>query len=83
MAIRLTLKNLGDIGEGIGKPSYSRSDLSAGILHIGVGNFHRAHQSWYLHELFELGLDHDWELLERVFDLLMWLNVRRSFRRTA
>ena len=28
------------------KPNYNRSNLSAGILHIGVGNFHRAHLSW-------------------------------------
>ena len=33
------------------RPQYDRSQLKAGILHIGVGNFHRAHQAWYLHRL--------------------------------
>lgn len=44
-------------------PAYDRSKLKAGILHIGVGNFHRAHQAVYLNELFSLGEDHDWALV--------------------
>ncbi len=44
-------------------PAYDRSKLKAGILHIGVGNFHRAHQAVYLNELFSLGQDHDWALV--------------------
>jgi mannitol 2-dehydrogenase len=31
-------------------PRYDRSRLGCGIAHIGVGNFHRAHQALYLHE---------------------------------
>jgi mannitol 2-dehydrogenase len=31
-------------------PRYDRSKLGCGIAHIGVGNFHRAHQALYLHE---------------------------------
>src|SRR5690606_31015341 len=41
----------------------NRGDLRAGILHIGVGNFHRAHQAVYLQRLFEAGHDHDWALV--------------------
>lgn len=44
-------------------PGYDRSSLKAGIVHIGVGNFHRAHQAVYLDDLFALGHDHDWALL--------------------
>ena len=44
-------------------PAYDRSRLSPGIVHIGVGNFHRAHQAVYLDDLFALGRDHDWALL--------------------
>ncbi len=44
-------------------PAYDRSALTAGIVHIGVGNFHRAHQAVYLDDLFALGLDHDWAIL--------------------
>ena len=35
------------------KPKYNRSALSPGIVHIGVGNFHRAHMSWYIHQLMQ------------------------------
>ena len=44
-------------------PTYDRSKLTAGIVHIGVGNFHRAHQAVYLDDLFALGVDHDWAIL--------------------
>ncbi len=44
-------------------PAYDRSTLTAGIVHIGVGNFHRAHQAVYLDDLFALGADHDWAIL--------------------
>ena len=44
-------------------PAYSRTDLSAGIVHFGVGNFHRAHQAVYLDDLFALGSSHDWALV--------------------
>ncbi len=47
----------------IRKPGYDRSALTPGIVHIGLGNFHRAHQQWYLHRLFEQGLNHDWAIL--------------------
>lgn len=42
---------------------YDRSRLTAGIVHIGLGNFHRAHQAWYLHKLMEQGLAHDFAIL--------------------
>ena len=48
---------------GIAIPSYRRSDLSAGILHFGVGNFHRAHQAVYLDDLFNAGRDRDWAII--------------------
>lgn len=44
-------------------PAYDRSSLTSGIVHFGVGNFHRAHQAVYLDDLFALGLDHDWALV--------------------
>lgn len=44
-------------------PTYDRSALTPGIVHVGVGNFHRAHQSWYLHRLMQQGLDHDWAII--------------------
>ena len=46
----------------IARPAYDRAALSHGIVHVGLGNFHRAHQAVYLDDLFALGLDHDWAI---------------------
>ena len=59
----LTLDTLNDLPKAIGRPSYARSSLSAGILHFGVGNFHRSHQGIYLNSLMNEGLDHDWAIV--------------------
>jgi mannitol 2-dehydrogenase len=44
-------------------PAYDRSKLTPGIVHIGLGNFHRAHMAVYLDDLFALGEGHDWAIL--------------------
>lgn len=36
-------------------PSYERSKVKAGILHIGVGGFHRAHQAIYTEDVLASG----------------------------
>lgn len=61
--MKLNLNNLAALPDAVAKPAYARSDLSAGIVHIGVGNFHRAHMAVYLDDLFSLGQDHDWALV--------------------
>lgn len=43
--------------------SYDRQRLTPGIVHIGLGNFHRAHMAVYLDDLFALGEGHDWAIL--------------------
>lgn len=63
MTTRLSRASLGQVTVKVAKPSYRKEDLSAGIVHVGVGNFHRAHQNIYLHKLFEMGLDRDWAIL--------------------
>ncbi len=60
---RLSNASLGDLAPGVARPSYDRSRLTPGIVHIGVGNFHRAHQAVYLDDLFALGEGQDWALL--------------------
>ena len=40
--------------------AYDRSSLGVGIVHIGVGNFHRAHQARYLDRLARRGLADGW-----------------------
>ncbi len=44
-------------------PGYARKDLTPGIVHFGIGNFHRAHQAVYLDALFSLGEGHDWAII--------------------
>ncbi len=56
------------------KPEYDRSKLQAGIVHIGLGNFHRAHQAWYLHRLMQSGRALGWAIVGagvRPYDLAM------------
>src|SRR5277367_1425726 len=43
-------------------PTYDRAGLQAGILHIGVGNFHRSHQALYMDDLFESHGVKDWAI---------------------
>ena len=61
--VPLSLDRLGDLPARIGTPDYDRTALTAGIIHIGLGNFHRAHQSWYLHRLMQQGLAQDWAII--------------------
>ncbi|MTH79713.1 mannitol dehydrogenase family protein [Paracoccus aestuariivivens] len=60
---RLCNATLADLDPSILRPQYDRRALRPGIVHIGLGNFHRAHQSWYLHRLMQQGLAHDWAIL--------------------
>ena len=59
----LTSSALVDLPAKVRRPRYDRKALTPGIVHIGLGNFHRAHQAWYLHRLFDMGLCHDWAII--------------------
>ncbi len=61
--IPLSNKTLDQLPEAVLRPTYDRGALTAGIVHIGLGNFHRAHQAWYLHRLMQEGLAHDWAIV--------------------
>src|SRR5215212_8134522 len=39
---------------------YDRSKVTVGIVHFGVGGFHRAHQAMYVDQLMEQGEAFDW-----------------------
>src|SRR3546814_8333730 len=47
----------------VAQPHYDRSRLTPGIVHIGLGNFHRAHMAVYLDDLFARGEGHAWAIL--------------------
>ena len=44
----------------IATPSYNRDEIGIGIVHFGVGGFHRAHQAVYIDRLLEKGLASQW-----------------------
>ncbi|MCP4404685.1 MAG: mannitol dehydrogenase family protein, partial [bacterium] len=50
-----TLNNdmLGELEGKLTLPAFDRKALSSSIVHIGVGNFHRAHQAYFLQQLME------------------------------
>lgn len=60
---KLSNATLDKISKDVKKPYYDRSRLKAGILHIGLGNFHRAHQAWFLHQLMQEGEAMDWGIV--------------------
>ncbi|MEM9063020.1 MAG: mannitol dehydrogenase family protein [Pseudomonadota bacterium] len=62
-AVKLSDATLASLPETVLRPRYDRTALTPGIVHIGVGNFHRAHQAWYLHRLMQEGGAHDWAIL--------------------
>ena len=63
MTVRLSENTLLHLPEGVAGPAYQRSDVTAGIFHFGVGNFHRAHLATYLDELMNRGLALDWGIV--------------------
>jgi fructuronate reductase/mannitol 2-dehydrogenase len=44
-----------DAAGAVAVPEYDRAELRAGVVHFGVGGFHRAHQALYLDELARRG----------------------------
>jgi len=53
MAKRLSNTTLNDLPDGIARPRYDRSAVTTGIVHLGVGAFHRAHQAVYTDDVLE------------------------------
>ncbi|RUY38565.1 mannitol dehydrogenase family protein [Mesorhizobium sp. M7A.F.Ca.CA.001.09.2.1] len=69
MTVKLSSSNLSKLPANVAGPKYDRATLKAGIVHFGVGNFHRSHQAVYLDDLFNAGIGHDWALIGAgVFD---------------
>jgi mannitol 2-dehydrogenase len=62
MLIKLNNQTLDALPSKVQRPNYERESLTPGIIHIGVGNFHRAHQAMYMHKLFNAGVAHDWAI---------------------
>ncbi|GGF05232.1 mannitol dehydrogenase [Aliidongia dinghuensis] len=50
----LTRANLGRLGPGIQRPAYDPAQVVPGIVHLGLGGFHRAHMARFTHDLMTL-----------------------------
>ena len=59
-ATALSAKTVDDLGDDIAVPSYDRGRVRTGIVHFGVGGFHRAHQAMYLDALMNDGSALEW-----------------------
>ncbi|MDO6818420.1 mannitol dehydrogenase family protein [Zobellia sp. 1_MG-2023] len=49
----LNIENVGAMQNRVLTPVFDRDKIKTSIAHIGVSNFHRAHQAYYMHELIE------------------------------
>ena len=58
--MKLKRQNLPQLPAHIARPAYALDDVTAGIAHIGVGGFHRAHQAAYTDALMNTGEGLDW-----------------------
>jgi mannitol 2-dehydrogenase len=58
--IPLCAANLSALDPQVARPEYDRSQVSVGIVHFGVGAFHRTHQAMYLDSLMNSGRGLDW-----------------------
>lgn len=58
--MKLCAASLKLLQPSIQRPRYDRASLGQGIVHIGVGGFHRAHQAMYAEDLLHLRGDLRW-----------------------
>lgn len=58
--VALNNSTLASISDRIATPAYDRASVTPGIVHFGVGNFHRAHQAMYLDRLMAKGEALEW-----------------------
>lgn len=59
--MRLAPHNLDRLGPETARFAYDRETQKIGIVHFGIGAFHRAHQAWYTDLAMDAG-DRDWAI---------------------
>lgn len=57
--MRLSAQTLNLLPAQVARPVYDRATQAAGIVHFGIGAFHRAHQAWYTDAAMNAG-QRDW-----------------------
>ncbi|GBQ63910.1 mannitol-1-phosphate/altronate dehydrogenase [Ameyamaea chiangmaiensis NBRC 103196] len=64
LPIKLSRANLSSLVPTVATPTYDVENISAGIVHLGFGGFHRAHMARYTHDLMGSTRDHgDWGIV--------------------
>lgn len=56
----LNKSNLAMLPDNIATPNFDRSDVTTGIVHIGVGGFHRSHEAMYVNGYMNTTGDLSW-----------------------
>ncbi|MEP7350266.1 MAG: mannitol dehydrogenase family protein [Sphingorhabdus sp.] len=59
--MRLDVKTIDQLGPEITRYAYDRSRQRVGIVHFGIGAFHRAHMAWYTDKAMDAG-ENDWSI---------------------
>jgi mannitol 2-dehydrogenase len=60
MSMPLSTATLPSLAADVARPAYDRSRVRVGIVHVGVGGFHRAHEAMYVDRLMNDGKALDW-----------------------
>ncbi|MDR1825880.1 MAG: mannitol dehydrogenase family protein [Bifidobacteriaceae bacterium] len=60
---QLSNATLAQLDPQVAVPTYDRTAVTPGIVHFGVGGFHRAHQAYYLDQLMNQGKALDWGII--------------------
>ena len=59
--MRFSTATLDRLAPGVERYTYDREAQAVGIVHFGIGAFHRAHQAWYTDRAMDAG-DRDWAI---------------------
>jgi fructuronate reductase len=54
-SLRLTPESIRELPDSIARPAYDPAAIKTGVVHLGVGNFHRAHQAAYFDQALASG----------------------------
>lgn len=58
--MELNRSNITKLGDEVAYPSYDNQRIKTGIVHIGVGGFHRSHQAYYIQQLLQNQNAYEW-----------------------
>jgi fructuronate reductase len=60
--IRLSAATIDQLPVAVARPAYERGIIKSGVVHLGLGNFHRAHQAAVFDRALNQG-DHRWGII--------------------